>query len=198
MTGKTTGSRMGNWFRNILSRCDKGDEERPALQISGPSNFRREDISIPGLDHEQQRWIREKAVADAGRMWDHLQPLRSSPSGQFAAPQHQPATLPTYEEFTTPRHAPPEPSPTTATAPARRPSVSSHALERVRAHARKLSNSLSSSKPSGGYQAVTTREGGNPYEMRALIDASSAGLGKGSGEGWSVAGSEEERVGGRF
>ncbi|KAK3677909.1 hypothetical protein LTR78_002004 [Recurvomyces mirabilis] len=175
MSGKKTGNTMGDWFRNILSCCDKQEEEeeeRPALQISGPIDFRREDISIPGLDPEQQRWIREKAITDAGRMWDHLQPLRSSPSGQFADPKNT-ATLPTYEEFTTPRSAP---SPT-ATSPthtqSRRTSVSSNALERVRAHARKVSNTLT--KPLGGYQSVASKdskESGSPYEMRALMDPS--------------------------
>ena len=68
------GEKVGDWFRHILSCCDREDEEesRPALQIvsspsmtprkssrltlhqqSGPTNFRREDISIPGLDPEQ-------------------------------------------------------------------------------------------------------------------------------------------------
>lgn len=149
--------------------------------------------------HHRQRWIREKAIADAGRMWEHLQPLRSSPSGQFADPRNT-ATLPTYEEFTTPRSAP-EPSPTATTT--RRPSVSSHALDRVRAHARKVSNSLT--KPLGGYQAVTGRnskEGGNPYEMRSLMAPSGTQVvgvvGKMSGESYSVAGSEEEKDGGRL
>ncbi|TKA82485.1 hypothetical protein B0A55_02181 [Friedmanniomyces simplex] len=210
---------MGDWFRNVLSCCDREDEEdqRPALQISGPTNFRREDIKLPGLDPEQQRWIREKAIADAGRMYEHLSPLRSSPSGQFADPHHT-ATLPSYEEFTTPRPAP-------ALAPAstssvRRTSVGSHALDRVRAHTRKISNSLT--KPLGGYQAVGVgagglgmgtgmrtggggaggREYGSPYEMWALMDPSRTQVvggspGKMSGEGYSVAGSEEEREGGR-
>ncbi|KAK0989905.1 hypothetical protein LTS16_012518 [Friedmanniomyces endolithicus] len=98
-------TKMSDWFRNILSCCDRQDEEeeRPALQISGPTNFRREEIKLPGLDPEQQRWIREKAIADAGRMYEHLSPLRSSPSGQFAAdPRHRAttATLPSYEAFT--------------------------------------------------------------------------------------------------
>lgn len=65
---------MGDWFRHILSCCDRDDEEaqRPALQIvrypnivlqsiddntftsqSGPTNFRREEIRLPGLDEEQ-------------------------------------------------------------------------------------------------------------------------------------------------
>ncbi|KAK0786501.1 hypothetical protein LTR59_010707 [Friedmanniomyces endolithicus] len=202
-------TKMSDWFRNILSCCDRQDEEeeRPALQISGPTNFRREEIKLPGLDPEQQRWIREKAIADAGRMYEHLSPLRSSPSGQFAAdPRHRAttATLPSYEAFTTPVPAPPNPLPpttasgggTAVSAGVRRTSVGSHALDRVRAHGRKISSSLS--KPLGGYQTLGLPRGehGAPYEMRALIDEGPRGVlgssGKTSGEAYSVAGSEEE------
>ncbi|KAI6878249.1 hypothetical protein KC325_g8740 [Hortaea werneckii] len=53
---RSTSDKMGDWIRNILSCCDKTEEdERPrSLQISGPTNFRREDISIAGLDPEQR------------------------------------------------------------------------------------------------------------------------------------------------
>ncbi|KAK0793782.1 hypothetical protein LTR02_010822 [Friedmanniomyces endolithicus] len=207
-------AKISDWFRNILSCCDRQDEEeeRPALQISGPTNFRREEIKLPGLDPEQQRWIREKAIADAGRMYEHLSPLRSSPSGQFAAdPRHRTttATLPSYEAFTTPvPAAPPIPTPanltpggvTVVSSGVRRTSVGSHALDRVRAHGRKISSSLS--KPLGGYQTlgvgggVPRGEHGSPYEMRALIDEGPGRVlgspGKTSGDAYSVAGSEEE------
>ncbi|KAK3116209.1 hypothetical protein LTR53_003646 [Teratosphaeriaceae sp. CCFEE 6253] len=219
MSDKQTSTKMGDWFRNILSCCDREDEEdeRPTLQIvcqltayfhsaktcadwpqSGPTDFRREDIRLPGLDPEQQRWIREKAIADAGRTYEHLSPLRASPSGQFADRNHT-ATLPSYEDFTTPRSAP---APATAPAPApvpvppaftaRRTSVGSQALDRVRAHTRKISSSLG--KPMG-YQAGG-KEHGSPYEMRSLMDPSQTHVlqaGKLSGESFSVAGSEEER-----
>ncbi|KAK3073567.1 hypothetical protein LTR53_004719 [Teratosphaeriaceae sp. CCFEE 6253] len=198
MSDKKTSTKMGDWFRNILSCCDREDEEdeRPALQISGPTDFRREDIRLPGLDPEQQRWIREKAIADAGRMYEHLSPLRASPSGQFADRNHT-ATLPSYEDFTTPRSAPaPASAPATVPVPpvftARRTSVGSQALDRVRAHTRKISSSLG--KPMG-YQAVG-KEHGSPYEMRSLMDPSQTHVvqaGKLSGESFSVAGSEEER-----
>lgn len=75
MAKQSFSKKIGDWIRHILSCCDKEDEEekRPALQIvspnrvqsqlyeydtdsecqSGPTNFRREDITIPGLDPEQ-------------------------------------------------------------------------------------------------------------------------------------------------
>ena len=74
MEKRSAGSKMGDWFRHILSCCDRDGEEapRPALQIvcppylassnfdvnkvssqSGPTNFRREEIRLPGLDEEQ-------------------------------------------------------------------------------------------------------------------------------------------------
>jgi hypothetical protein len=72
MDKRSFGEKMGDWFRHVLSCCDREDEEeqRPALQIvrnsylaiqkfdltsvqGHPTNFRREDISIPGLDAEQ-------------------------------------------------------------------------------------------------------------------------------------------------
>ncbi|KAK5115634.1 hypothetical protein LTR85_009805 [Meristemomyces frigidus] len=199
---------MGDWFRNILSCCDRDEEDdRPALHISGPTNFRREDISIAGLDPEHQRWIRQRAISDASKMWDHLQPLRSSPSGQFATNPNHTATLPTYEQFTTPRSAPaPTAAPPTTTATAgggrrRSSGAQPSPLDRVRAHTRKISNSLTKPLGGGGYQAVGAgREtGGNPYEMRALMDPGRTQVvspGKLSGESLSVAGSEEESCSG--
>lgn len=83
MAPKRFSERMGEVVRKVLSCCDREDDEpeRPALQIvssrprqseparpaspqnhmltrdtaiqSGPTDFRREDISIPGLDEEQ-------------------------------------------------------------------------------------------------------------------------------------------------
>ncbi|KAK3721316.1 hypothetical protein LTR37_003192 [Vermiconidia calcicola] len=185
MSGKTSfGEKMGDWFRHILSCCDREQEEkeRPALQISGPTDFRREDISIPGLDPEQQRFIREKAISDAQKMWDHLQPLRSSPSSHFATP-------PSYEQFTTPR------SPTS-------PRTYESPLERVKRHSRKISNTLRTS--SGGGVAGGPGGGDWKYEMRALMDPSSreasegnlhvVAPGKESGESFSASGSERDGV----
>jgi len=126
-------------------------------------------------------------------MWDHLQPLRSSPSGQFVNRND----LPSYEDFITSRSTP-TPAPTsTATGrasmtSARRPSASQPSpLDRIKAHSRKISNSLS--KPLG-YQSVGKAEG-SPYEMRALMDPSRTQIpvGKMSGESYSVAGSEEDK-----
>ncbi|KAK3707483.1 hypothetical protein LTR37_012125 [Vermiconidia calcicola] len=186
MSGKTSfGEKMGDWFRHILSCCDREqeEEERPALQISGPTNFRREDISIPGLDPEQQRFIREKAISDAHKMWDHLQPLRSSPSSHFATP-------PSYEQFTTPR------SPTS-------PRTYESPLERVKRHSRKISNTLRTSSGGGQYHGVPGG-GDGKYEMRALMDPSRAVSreasegnmqpGKESGESFSASGSERDGV----
>lgn len=133
-------------------------------------------------------------------MFENLQPLRSSPSGHFADREHHPTTatkLPTYEQFTTPR--PPSPNPNTSTPPSTYHYTSP--LDRVRAHTRKISNSLGVTKPLG-YQSVAG--GGSPYEMRSLMDpsvgsrtqmvgAEGGSPGKMSGESYSVAGSEEER-----
>ncbi|KAK4544829.1 hypothetical protein LTR36_003733 [Oleoguttula mirabilis] len=133
-----------------------------------------------------------EAIADASKMWDHLQPLRSSPSGHFAVDPKDAATPPTYEQFTTPRSAP-APAPNTGR---RSSGAQPSPLDRVRAHTRKISNSLT--KPLG-YQAVSRETGGDPYEMRALMDPSRTQVGspllggKLSGESFSVAGSEEDR-----
>jgi hypothetical protein len=140
----------------------------------------------------RQQYIREKAIAHAGRMWDSLRPLQSSPSNKFAGPRNT-AEFPTREQFTTPRSEPPPGRNSTS---ARRPSIGSQAFERVKAHTRKISNSLT--KPLG-YQPVSGRDAkeGSPYEMRALMDPSRTQVveaGRKSGESFSVAGSEEERV----
>ncbi|KAI7005856.1 hypothetical protein D0869_05190 [Hortaea werneckii] len=196
---KSISDKMSDWIRNILSCCDKTEEdERPrSLQISGPTNFRREDISIAGLDPEHQAWIREKAKSDAQKMWAHLQPLHSSPSSHFADPNNK-TSLPSYEDFTQPRPAPP-PTTTTAANPAttaatagttrtslhsqRRVSAASSSpgtataalVDKIKAHTRKISGSLGNSLT--GYHHYQTGSGkvgggesGTPYEMRSLID----------------------------
>ncbi|KAI7300336.1 hypothetical protein KC315_g17233, partial [Hortaea werneckii] len=147
---------MGDWIRNILSCCDKTEEdERPrSLQISGPTNFRREDISIAGLDPEHQAWIREKAKADAQKMWAHLQPLHSSPSSHFADPNNK-TSLPSYEDFTQPRPAPP-PTTTTAANPATTAATAA-LVDKIKAHTRKISGSLGNSLT--GYHHYQTGSG---------------------------------------
>lgn len=148
---------------------------------SAPTDFRREDISMPGLSASQQASIREKARLDATRMWHSLQPLASSPSTQFAS-----RPLPTYEQFVTPRPAPASPAlgdAGTGTGTGRR---GSHGWGgSIRAHSRKISDALS--KPLGYEKVVGGREGGGGLEMRGLMDV---GVGKGSAESWSVAGSD--------
>lgn len=95
--------------------------------------------------HHRQRWIRDKAIQDAKHMYEHLQPLHSSPSSQFIArPPHatspKAATtgnltpFPTYEQFTTLR---PAPMPSMRTSQA-----SASTMERFRTHGRKISSSL--------------------------------------------------------
>ncbi|KAI7264339.1 hypothetical protein KC345_g8841 [Hortaea werneckii] len=210
---RSTSDKMGDWIRNILSCCDKTEEdERPrSLQISGPTNFRREDISIAGLDPEHQAWIREKAKADAQKMWAHLQPLHSSPSSHFADPNNK-TSLPSYEDFTQPRPAPPTTTSNPVTGPGpgttttrtslhspRRVSASSTPgtataglVDKLKAHTRKISGSLGTSLT--GYHHYPAHSGkagagtgggesGTPYEMRALIDASSQDGGKEEEEG---------------
>lgn len=136
---------------------------------------------MPGLSASQQASIREKARLDATRMWHSLQPLASSPSTQFAS-----RPLPTYEQFVTPRPAPAWPAlgdAGTGTGTGRR---GSHGWGgSIRAHSRKISDALS--KPLGYEKVVGGREGGGGVEMRGLMDA---GVGKGSAESWSVAGSD--------
>ncbi|CAK4034899.1 Hypothetical predicted protein [Lecanosticta acicola] len=147
------------------------------LAISAPTDFRREEINIPGMSPEQERFVREKALADAKRMFQNLQPLRSSPSETFverpatargmSQPNPHPPTSPpppvTYEQFTTPRAAPPRPN--------------SYG-QRLAAHTRKISDQFR--KPSGDRTAYTSgagfrgrplsREGDSAVEMRALVD----------------------------
>ncbi|GAB7361750.1 hypothetical protein MBLNU230_g1796t1 [Neophaeotheca triangularis] len=165
---KNFNQKMGDWFRYILSCCDKDreeEDERPALQISGPTDFRRHDITLTGLSEEQQRYIREKAIHDAQRMYAHLQPLASSPSTAFA--ERPAGTQVSYEDFTTPRAAP--------AVPAQRDSV----VGRMRAHSRKISNSLTL-KPAG-YQAVQPE--GSEHEMSGLVNQKGEERRKESGSG---------------
>ncbi|KAK5134077.1 hypothetical protein LTR08_006967 [Meristemomyces frigidus] len=210
-SNRALGAKMGDWFRHVLSCCDRDDEDeddRPALQISSPTDFRREDISMPGLDAESQRWIREKARLDAGRMYDHLQPLRSSPSADFASkttattttttsPRDARATLPSYEHFTTPRAAPSPLReehafvlPPIVSVTGRRVSEGQGqggaVMDRVKAHGRKISATLMGGGM--GWQGVAGQ--GQPYEMRALMDSRGGEEGKGSGESFSARGSE--------
>ncbi|KAI6820013.1 hypothetical protein KC332_g11013 [Hortaea werneckii] len=225
---RSTSDKMGDWIRNILSCCDKTEEdERPrSLQISGPTNFRREDISIAGLDPEHQAWIREKAKADAQKMWAHLQPLHSSPSSHFADPNNK-TSLPSYEDFTQPRPAPP----TTTSSPAAgagatttttttRTSLHSHRrvsasstpgtataglVDKLKAHTRKISGSLGNSltgyhhyQAHGGKAGTGGGESGTPYEMRALIDPSSQDGGKEEEEGMRVSGAKAQEHEGKM
>ncbi|RMY62912.1 hypothetical protein D0863_10796 [Hortaea werneckii] len=220
---RSTSVKMGDWIRNILSCCDKTEEdERPrSLQISGPTNFRREDISIAGLDPEHQAWIREKAKADAQKMWAHLQPLHSSPSSHFADPNNK-TSLPSYEDFTQPRPAPPTTSSpatgagaTTTTTTTIRTSLHSQRrvsasstpgtataglVDKLKAHTRKISGSLGNSLTGyHHYQAHSGKAGtggggeiGTPYEMRALIDPSPQEGGKEEGEGMRRSGAKAQ------
>nr|OQO30472.1 hypothetical protein B0A51_02814 [Rachicladosporium sp. CCFEE 5018] len=164
---------------------DSDWDAKPALQISAPTNFRREDISIPGLTPEQQTFIRAKAKADAERMYMHLQPLQSSPSTNFAE-RPAPSLKPTFEQFTTPR---PAPSPGLQHASTfsglagsrestgeRRGSFGGIG-ERVRAHGRKISEVVGSGKPAG------YRELGSGVEMKGLMEAQGGEVRIG-GESW--------------
>ncbi|GAB1735921.1 hypothetical protein NU219Hw_g5255t1 [Hortaea werneckii] len=200
---RSISDKMSDWIRTILSCCDKTEEtERPrSLQISGPTNFRREDISIAGLDPEHQAWIREKAKADAQKMWAHLQPLHSSPSSHFADPNNK-TSLPSYEDFTQPRPAPPPTTANTAAAGTRTslhsqrrvsaasssPGAATAALvDKIKAHTRKISGSLGNSLTGyHHYQANSGKAGvgesGTPYEMRSLIDPRSSPQQGGEGE----------------
>ncbi|KAK4494882.1 hypothetical protein PRZ48_014238 [Zasmidium cellare] len=132
-------------------------------QQSEPTNFRREEIRIPGLDPEQERFVREKAQRDAEQLYAHLQPLNSSPSGNFAErppSSYNAANFPTFEQFTQPRSA---------------PSPHSSKMDRVMAHGRKLSDNFKNSLGpgnGGGYHAVSSRQGSDSVEMRALMDPS--------------------------
>lgn len=137
--------------------------------------------------HRRQQFIRDKAVADARKMWAHLQPLRSSPSGQFASPTSPSPIRVSYEEFTVPRPAPQG---------HRRTTSGQRLAENLREHRRRLSNSLKS--PLGAYQPVSGGGGGvvredSKHEMRGLVMGSQGTqvqAGKLSGESDSVGGSE--------
>ena len=168
------------------------DAEQYACDSSQQNDPRKLTVSI------RQRFIREKAISDAGRVWEHLQPLRSSPSGHFADPSdnnnNNTTALPTYEQFTTPRSAVPSPGHSSNTAAAA--AAASSPLDRLKAHSRKITNSLT--KPLG-YQSVGSKDG-SPYEMRALMDVSRVQVvspGKLSGESYSFEGSEEDRDSGK-
>ena len=151
---------------------------------------------MPGLSPTQQAEIREKARADAARMWQNLQPLASSPSTQFAE-----RPLPTYEQFVTPRPAPaPTPKETGNSPSPESGRRGSHNWgDSIRAHSRKISDALS--KPLGYEKVGRTSREGSPYEMRALMDPSRTVVGgaaqvegKMSADSFSVDGSDGENV----
>lgn len=160
---------------------------------------------MPGLSPEKQQEIREKARADAEKMWHNLQPLASSPSTQFAE-----RPMPTFEQFVTPRPAP-VPGPKATGSPALKQSPTaihgesggrrgSHNWgDSIRAHSRKISDALS--KPLGYEKVGRTSREGSPYEMRALIDPSRTVVGgaaqidgKLSADSFSVDGSDGEAI----
>lgn len=174
---------------------------------------------MPGLSPEQQQEIREKARADAEKMWKGLQPLASSPSSQFAE-----SPLPTFEQFVTPRRAPApgskrddigknnnnrssngnpglKQSPTVTvdgdTASSQRISGGHNWSSSIRVHSRKISDALS--KPLGYDKGLRNSGEGSPYEMRALMDPSRTAVGgapqgKMSADSFSVDDSEGEAV----
>ena len=153
---------------------------------------------MPGLSPTQQAEIREKARADAARMWDNLQPLASSPSTQFAQ-----RPLPTYEQFVTPRAAPVPASKkdeASASPPPPEGRRGSHGWgDSIRAHSRKISDALS--KPLGYEKVGRGSREASPYEMRALMDPSRTVVGgaaqvegKMSADSFSVDGSDGENV----
>ncbi|KXT00496.1 hypothetical protein AC578_4083 [Pseudocercospora eumusae] len=105
--GESLARFFGVMFCCMSSYDDDVDETHGSdrkLEISAPTDFRREEMDIPGLTEEQSKMYREKQRRDAERMWNHLQPLRSSPSGTFA--ERPETAYPTYEAFTQPRAAP--------------------------------------------------------------------------------------------
>jgi hypothetical protein len=150
---------------------------------------------MPGLSPTQQAEIREKARADAARMWQNLQPLASSPSTQFAE-----RPLPTYEQFVTPRPAPAVPVSKDEASPSPEGRRGSHNWgDSIRAHSRKISDALS--KPLGYEKVGRTSREGSPYEMRALMDPSRTVVGgaaqiegKMSADSFSVDGSDGANV----
>nr|OQO22064.1 hypothetical protein B0A51_09812 [Rachicladosporium sp. CCFEE 5018] len=205
---QTFGSKIAAFFRSLNCRggssadSDSDWDAKPALQISAPTNFRREDISIPGLTPEQQSFIRAKAKADAERMYMHLQPLQSSPSTTFAE-RPAPSLKPTFEQFTTPRAAPSlglQHASTFSGLAGSRDSAAGERRgnfggigERVRAHGRKISEVIGSGKPAG-YQGL-----GSGVEMTGLLEAQ-GGKSRKSGESWENEGEVGKSVveGGRI
>jgi len=199
---------------------DQQTDQVPSFPQSGPTNFRREDISMPGLSPQQQQEIREKARADAEKMWKGLQPLASSPSTQFAE-----RPMPTLEQFVEPRKAPvpgsredvvnnrnntnninnispgakqsPNVTVDGETINTQRHSGGHNWSNSIRVHSRKISDALS--KPLGYDKGTRTSRDGSPYEMRALIDPSRTAVGgapqgKMSADSFSVDDSEGEAV----
>jgi hypothetical protein len=179
---------------------------------------------MPGLSPEQQQEIREKARADAEKMWKGLQPLASSPSTQFAE-----RPLPNFEQFVTPRRAPVpgskeddvsnnntnnnnnnnnnnnspgiNQSPTVTvdaeTMNGQRNSGGHNWSNSIRVHSRKISDALS--KPMGYDKGLRNSREGSPYEMRALMDPSRTAVGgatqgKVSADSFSVDDSEGEAM----
>ncbi|KAM0692372.1 hypothetical protein Q7P36_008573 [Cladosporium allicinum] len=212
-------SKMSSFFRSLNCCGGSADDDSRSMIISGPTNFRREDISMPGLSPEQQQEIREKARADAEKMWKGLQPLASSPSTQFAE-----RPLPTFEQFVTPRRAPVpgskedgvsnnntnnnnnnspgvKQSPTVTvdseTMNGQRISGGHNWSNSIRVHSRKISDALS--KPLGYDKGLRNSREGSPYEMRALMDPSRTAVGgapqeKMSADSFSVDDSEGEAM----
>ena len=145
-------------------------------------------------------------------MWAHLQPLRSSPSGQFASPTNPSPIRVSYEEFTIPRPA----APLGHGHGHRRTTSGQRLAENLRSHGRKLSASFKGNSPlgNGGYQAVPLLGAGDgrgvvredsKHEMRGLMMDShgtqTPSGGKLSGESDSVGGSEfgrDELVAGKI
>ncbi|QIW98815.1 hypothetical protein AMS68_004333 [Peltaster fructicola] len=159
--------------------------------ISAPTDFRREDVSIPGLTEMQQTFIREVAKEDAKHMYEGLQPLRSSPSSTFTD-----RPLPPYEEYASakPTSSPRSPALSVGGGDIRRTSRESR-LDRVRAHSRKISDALT--KPLGplGFNLIDHEDSSpelNPLMGYDIFNTLSPA--KLSSESFSVAGSEEEKM----
>ncbi|KAF2723935.1 hypothetical protein K431DRAFT_292230 [Polychaeton citri CBS 116435] len=156
-------AKTANWTRWVLSCCDRHDDEddSPRLVIhfrqmplqltmpfqSEPSNFRREDISLPGLTEYQYSSIREKAITDAGRMYETLHPLRSNPNSAnnlftYGRPPNRSPSLPPYRDVS------PSGRPQARSASALHlssPTPRQGRLDKIRKHSRKISDSLASS-----------------------------------------------------
>ncbi|KAK5010198.1 hypothetical protein LTR28_011282 [Elasticomyces elasticus] len=69
--------KIKSWARHILSCCDEQEEEKP-LQIVGA-------LRTP-LNYSRLISIREKAAADAERMFSRLEPLSSNPPHPSSPP----------------------------------------------------------------------------------------------------------------